>query len=118
MRSRRRRIPILARQSLGLAVAVPEVVAHRLTRMWLAGSTPSRRDQQEMLRMCTEKVAAFYESWAAMYMEMWRASLAFAFAPWSSAHARRTYSRTLRAGIAPIHRRAVSNAKRLRGKRW
>ncbi len=68
--------------------------------------------------MSTEKIAAFYESWAAMYLELWLASISLAFAPLSWTGARNTYARALGAGLAPIHRRAVSNVKRLRRERW
>jgi len=123
------RHPQVARDSLAVLWAAPEVVAHRVLRMWLAGGTPSRRDRAEFNRMSTEKVAAFYESWNAMFLEMYRASLQLALSsiwwPWSpapsrktsarlSAHAGRAVTAMLGAGIAPIRRRAVANAKRLR----
>jgi hypothetical protein len=97
--------------------------------MWLSGGTPSPRDRAELHRMSTEKVAAFYESWNAMFVEMCRANVQFAQAsigwPWSLAMSRRAPARlsteggravaaVLGAGLAPIRRRAVANAKRLR----
>jgi len=51
--------------------------------------------------MWAEKTEAFYESWNAMMLEMWRANVA-------------TSLRVLGAGLAPVHRRAAANAKRLR----
>jgi hypothetical protein len=131
MPSRRNRpITRFARHSYGLALAAPEVIAHRLTRLWLAGATPSHRDREEFYRMSAEKVAAFYDSWNAMFREMFRANLQLAFSPmwwWAwlnptswrapgrlSAQGRRTISAIWGAGLAPIHQRAAANAKRLR----
>jgi len=119
----------IARDSFELALAAPEVVAHRMTRIALAGSRPSRRHQAEAYRMSAEKVAAFHESWNAMFLELCRANVqlavSFMWWPWSaailrrkpgrlSAHGRRVAAAVLGAGLAPIHRRAVANAKRLR----
>ncbi len=115
----------LARQTLGLSMAVPQVVAHRVGRMAAAGATPSARDRREFVRMGAEKVAAFYESWAAMGLaalhaqqSLWRAVLG---APWlgvagrlpSSAALADQTLRILAQGLAPVHRRAVGNARRL-----
>ena len=97
----RRRLPAIARHSTGLALAVPQVVAHRMMRMWLAGPSPSQRDRAEFHRMWVEKPMAFYESWNAMTLEMWRANMGLAVRVWS-------------AGLAPVHRRAAANARRLR----
>ena len=99
----------IARDAYRLAWAVPEVVFHRTARMWLAGPTPSRRDRAELHRMSAEKIAAFYESWNAMTLEIIRANARLTMSclwwPWSAVFA---------AGLAPIRRRAVANAKRLR----
>lgn len=128
MPSRRRRSsPALAAQSAQLAVAVPQVLAHRLTRLALAGAQPSARDRREFQRMGTEKVAAFQESWLAMAAEIVRLQQQFAWsaaqaawAPWLGApRARskdtmqRSLDRVLREGLAPVRRRAVANAARL-----
>ena len=59
----------LAAQVTDLAFSVPQVVAHRMARMASAGSNPSARDRDEFYLMGAEKVAAFYESWAAMQLE-------------------------------------------------
>jgi hypothetical protein len=129
MPSSHRRTTRIARDSFELALAAPEVVAHRLARMWLAGNHPSRRDRAEAYRMSAEKVAAFHESWNAMFLELFRANFQLGVAlmwwPWStaisgrppahlSAHGRRVAAAVLGAGLAPVHRRAVANAKRLR----
>src|SRR6186713_835760 len=56
----------LARQASELAFAVPQVMAHRLTRMALAGGKPNARDRREFHGMGQEKVLAFWQSWFAM----------------------------------------------------
>ena len=125
----------LAQQSLGLSLAVPQVVAHRVGRMAQAGAPPhsqlDARDRREFTLMGAEKVAAFYESWLAMgsaalrsQESMWLAMMRnAALVPWGAArpasilptpaaltqHALRVMSQ----GLAPVHRRATANAKRL-----
>ena len=130
MTSRRnRRSHALAAQGIGLGFAVPQVLAHRIMRMALAGSSPSLRDRSEFYLMGFEKVAAFYESWTAMSIEMLRLSQEYCLLPaqysWrglpvtkrssqaAAAHLHRAALAVLGAGVAPIHRRAVANAKRL-----
>jgi hypothetical protein len=106
----------LGRQTVALAFAAPEVMAHRMARLALAGPTPSARDRREFHRMGAEKVAAFYESWNAMSLAMFRAFWSFALSPWQwgSPRARRAGSNVLAAGLAPLQRRATANARRLR----
>lgn len=97
-------------------MAVPQVIAHRMAGM----------DRKEFHRMGSEKVAAFNEAWTAMAFEAVRANqqLALSFMqsfwfPWAR---RKSVSRQLSdatlgilgKGMAPIRRRAVANAKRLR----
>jgi hypothetical protein len=112
-----------------LGFAVPQVVAHRLMRIAAAGSRPSARDWSEFWLMGAEKIDAFSESWNAMLFELFRANLAFAlsFGPslWfplpltarstraRTRHFERAALATLAKGVAPIHRRAVANARRL-----
>lgn len=111
----------LATQTVGLSLAAPMVVAHRLQRMAASGLNPNARDRREFTRMGAEKVAAFWESWAAMgwaavqaQQQMWLAAFS---APWRSvATPSRLAADTMRIasrGLAPVHRRAVANAKRL-----
>jgi hypothetical protein len=121
----------LAQQALGLSMAVPQVIAHRVGRMAAAGPNPNARDRKEFKQMGAEKMAAFYESWAAMGLAamksqqqmaaaMWRSA---AMAPWSMAKpasllpSGNTLARhalaVMSQGMAPVHRRAVGNAKRL-----
>ena len=72
MSSRRRASPVPFLKATQFAWAVPQVIAHRLARMAVAGPVPSRRDRTEFLRMGTEKAAAFAESWNAMATEAFR----------------------------------------------
>ena len=120
----------VARHSAAIALTAPQVVAHRLARMALAGPFPGARDQLEFTRMGAEKVAAFYESWHAMYAEGWRiqqeawaAAMRAAWFPWQgrapgAAHAlaawQRAATRMLAQGMAPVSRRTSANARRLR----
>jgi hypothetical protein len=130
MPSRRNRVsPPLAWKAAELAVAVPQVVAHRLTRMALAGPQLSSRDRKEFERMIAEKNAAFAASWTAM---AWQAALAqqslanswmasFLVGgrgrkPSAAASARQWHDAAvgvLGKGLGPVHRKAVANAKRL-----
>lgn len=117
----------LAQRSAELAFAVPPVMAHRIARMALAGATPSPRDQREFTLMSAEKTAAFQQSWLAMGLQLWRAQQQFAvfwwracLSPWGppSAQAIGTHLQSaalgvLGQGLAPVHRTAVANAKRL-----
>ena len=119
----------LAIQAAELAVAVPQVVAHRLTRMALSGPTLSPRDRKEFERMVAEKHSAFGEAWLAMSAQAAVANqkLAASFlrsfvaiaqgkkpSPARSAAAiHRAALGVLGKGLAPVHRKAVANAKRL-----
>ena len=53
----------IATKTAELAVAVPHVVFHRVTRMALAGPVPSARDRKEFQLMVEEKKAAFSQAW-------------------------------------------------------
>ena len=119
----------LAVQATELALAVPQVVAHRMTRMALAGPVPSARDRKEFERMVAEKNAAFAASWSAMGLHAMRANQALAASflgsfliaprggrpsPAASVLAMHQAALgVLGAGVAPVHRKAVANAKRL-----
>jgi hypothetical protein len=97
-----------ARQLTELAFAAPQVVAHRTLRMAAAGNPPSARDHAEFMRMGTEKVAAFQQSWMSMWMAMWSLQVEMATTLSSMA------MRLAPAMLAPYHRRVVANARRLR----
>ena len=120
----------LATQAHELATAVPQVVAHRMTRMALAGPKLSDRDRKEFARMIAEKNNAFSESWNAMALQALHSQRAFAAAlalaatvprsaradPPAQAFAAQLQQAALAVlgkGLAPVHRRAVANAKRL-----
>jgi hypothetical protein len=111
---KRRSSTRLARQASELAVAVPQVVAHRLTRLALAGPQPNARDRREFHVMGQEKVHAFWQSWFAMGWALleasqlaWVALLQGARVPMLDTH------RILSHGLAPVHKRATANARRL-----
>ena len=109
-------------------MAVPQVMAHRLTRMALAGASPSASDRRELYRMSAEKVAALAECWSAMTIEALLANqrlvlpltLWFWF-PWARPYGKSGSKQLgnamlgiLGRGMAPLHRRATANARRLR----
>ena len=48
---RSRKSASVATQAAELALAAPQVVAHRVARMALAGATPSERDRKEFERL-------------------------------------------------------------------
>ncbi len=62
-------------KSVELGIAAPQVIAQRVQRMLTAGPVPSARDQREFLRMGSEKVTAFQQSWLAMGLTWWQQSL-------------------------------------------
>lgn len=104
----------LVRQASELAFAVPQVVAHRMTRMALAGPMPSERDRREFHAMGQEKVHAFFQSWLAMGWAMmeatqqaWLAMLRGARVPLIDAN------QILSKGLGPLHQKATANARRL-----
>lgn len=111
-----------SRQAAELAWAVPQVVAHRVARMALAGPQPSARDQREFHRMGAEKLAAFQQSWLAMFTQAALAQQRMAMGlmtawmrPWGLPQPSwmQAGQAVLQAGLAPVHRRAVANTKRL-----
>lgn len=119
----------VARQHAELAWAAPQVIAHRTARMLRAGATPGARDTAEFTRMFTEKASAFSQAWMASCMALW-------WAPWQvamellqggagMATGKLPHEALWRAwhrqgwgiagsGLAPVHRTAVANARRLR----
>ncbi|MGH6624402.1 MAG: polyhydroxyalkanoate granule-associated phasin [Burkholderiaceae bacterium] len=126
---RSRKTTSLMTKAAEIAMAVPPVVAHRVTRMTIAGPVLSERDRKEFARMSEEKAAAFRESWMAMATQALRANQVLAEvwlrAFWSPSLKRKLTSQSmarqmqsaalgvLGKGMAPVHRRAVANAKRL-----
>ena len=123
---RNRNVTYLAIKTTQLGFVAPQVIAHRLTRMAMAGLSPTARDRSEFRRMGTEKMAALTESWNAMTMETLRTNQALTAAFWRSlcwpwlnatpsmcSHLHNAALDVLAKGIAPVHRRAVANARRL-----
>jgi hypothetical protein len=126
--ARRRRSKSLAAQTVALGMAAPQVIAHRMARMAAAGTSPSARDRAEFHRMGIEKIAAASEAWTAMatqaVLENQKIALNFMqslWFPWMRATPK-SFSRQLHRaganilgeGMAPVRRRAVANARRLR----
>jgi hypothetical protein len=115
----------LATQFGELAVAAPQVVAQRVMRMAAAGAQPTASDRREMRLMGDEKMLAFQQSWMAMWVQGWQSQVVLAqsmmtgqLTPWSGGHrAADAAARVLSAGMAPIHGKAVANARRLAAKR-
>jgi hypothetical protein len=125
---RRRKSASLATKLAELSFAVPQVVAHRVARMAMAGQAPSDRDKKEFDLMVAEKNAAFGQSWKAMAVQAVRANQALALSiftsMWLPTRRKPSLSRVasqlqdaaigvLTKGLEPVHRKAVSNAKRL-----
>jgi hypothetical protein len=112
-----------------LAVAVPQVVAHRVARMAIAGPTLSERDRKEFNLMILEKKTAFAQAFQAMASQTARANQSLAasylrsmWSPtfWGKPSLVKTAAQVQGAALgilgksmAPVHRRAVANAKRL-----
>jgi hypothetical protein len=119
----------LATKAAELAFAVPQVVAHRVARMALSGPTLSPRDRKEFELMVAEKNTAFGESWSAMAAQAALANQALAAsffrsflsvaggnrpsAAASAAELHKAALGVLGKGLAPVHRKAMANAKRL-----
>jgi hypothetical protein len=121
MKSKRRRQgAATAVKLVELGFAAPQVIAHRLTRMHLAGPVISARDRKEFTGMVMEKQAAAAQAWMGMFAEGVRLQQQFAISLWTgatprqhAARASKAASRMASAGLAPFHRKAVANAKRL-----
>jgi hypothetical protein len=124
-----RKTKSIAAKAAELAVAVPQVVAHRVARMAMAGPTLSERDRKEFERMVAEKHTAFGEAWQAMATQSVRANQAlaesFVRSAWSpspgdkptaaamAAQLQDAAMGVLGSGLGPVHRKAVANARRL-----
>lgn len=111
-----------------LSFVVPQVVGHRVTRMARAGKAPSARDKREFDLMVAEKMMAFGQSWSAMAFQAARAQQALALSLFTSmwlptrrnrsatalvAQIQRAAIGVLTKGVAPVHSKAVANARRL-----
>lgn len=125
----RRKKTTMADDMAQLAIAAPMVVAQRMTRMALAGASPSARDRKEMDRMSAEKIAALTETWNTTAARMAQANVNLGFdlmraalSPWNrtgglvNAAATRfgnAATESVQGSLGPMRRRAVANAKRL-----
>lgn len=125
-RRRSRNSKSIAVKSMEIALAAPQVVAHRVARMALSGPRLSERDRREFQLMVNEKHAAFGQAWSDMAMQALRAHQALTaswlrsfFSPFphrrpsTAARVQDAALGVLGKGLAPIHRKAVSNARRL-----
>lgn len=90
-RTRRRRRTNSFAKAMELSFLTPQIIALRCLRM---------QDRREMQRMGSEKVLAFWESMSAMGVEAFKANASL----WG----------ILEKGLAPVHKRAKANARRLR----
>jgi hypothetical protein len=88
--------------------------------MAFAGRTLSARDRKEFAGMVLEKQAAAAQAWMGMFAEGVRfqqqfalSLLTFATPRQHAARAKSAASRIAGTGLAPFHRKAVANAKRL-----
>jgi hypothetical protein len=81
-----------------------QVIAARTARMARAGTSPGARDRREFSRMGSEKAQAATQSAFAMAMSLQQA--------WWQA-----WLQMLAAGLAPVHRTATANARRLTRRR-
>lgn len=113
----RRRAATLNTRLAELAIAAPQVVAHRL----------AHADATERSRMVHEKIAAFGQGWAALWLRGVMSQQAIATAWWRAMwmpFQRNGVPAALHgaalgmaaAGLAPVRRTAVANAKRLRAR--
>jgi hypothetical protein len=106
--------PFLSRQTAELALAVPQVVTHRMLRMAMAGPLPNARDRREFQAMGREKVNAFWQSWFAMGWAVTQAWQQGCMAMLQGAPvALLDVGGVLSKGLAPVHRQATANARRL-----
>jgi len=119
----------LTAKSMELALSIPLVVSHRVTRMALAGTKLSERDRKEFQMMIYEKHTVFAQAWSDMTVHALRVNWAltasmfrFFVTPFSptgasaaaaAARVQNAAVAVLSKGLAPIHRKTVSNARRL-----
>ena len=117
----------LARQIAEINAVVPGIVASRLMRMATVGAHPSRSDRNEFTRMSSEKWQAASQSAVASSMFLFNLQMEAAQSfwqavmfPWLGVQARRGDAGSnpgaglMTAALAPYHRIATANARRLR----
>ena len=116
----------LGRQVTEINAVVPGIVSRRLMQLAWAGAAPSRSDHTEMSRMSSEKWQAASQSAIAMTAFAMQQQMAMAqsfwqavWSPWMGLPVARgpavsnPVAAMLSAGIAPYHRIATANARRL-----
>ncbi len=98
-----------------LGIATHHVMAHRLTRMANAGPTLSSRDKKEFTGMVLEKQLAFTQAWVGMCTELMLAQqrTAWGLLTGRPVSLSRLTNDIAAKGLAPVHRKAVSNSRRL-----
>ena len=118
-----------ASKAVDIAVAAPQVIAHRVTRMALAGPLPDARDRKEFTGMVQEKQLAFAQGFLAWNTAVLRWQMHMQM-QWFSACLRGDYAKAFNQlfsplplavasdkavaqALEPVRRKAVSNAKRL-----
>lgn len=119
---RRRRAASTSARLLELGMLAPAIAGSRLARMALEGASPSPQGRSELFAMVLEKQVAFAQAWAAMWTETLRMQLQLGVACMSSVPTTAQTARMAEAGLqriaaqalAPVHRRVVANARRLR----
>ena len=122
----------LQSQALEISIASPQVISHRLQQFAAAGLSPDSKDIAEFNRMIAEKQLAFFQSWSAMTMQvftvqqtLWQHAMQTAVAPWTFAtpqslgqtatrDLQRGTLQILNRGLAPVRKKAVANARRLK----
>ena len=136
--NRTRNKPTIAKLA-ELAIAAPQVVAIRTSRMLAAGANPGVVDRAEFSQMSNEKVHAFWESmlgmaaqtvksnqqylrtaaqtWLRMWTTPWWLGARPALSPFAFMPSRRQQNvaaaKLVAAALAPVHKRATDNATRL-----
>lgn len=108
----------LAAKTGEMLTASQQVIAARTTRMAHAGARPTQADRREMGLMVGEKLDAFSRSamhfatawgptWQLLATQAARAWMGMAMSLWRAA------PQALGAALAPVHRTATANARRL-----
>lgn len=119
---RRRRATSTSHRLLELGMLAPAIAGSRLARMALEGASPSARGRSELFAMVLEKQVAFAQAWSAVWTETARMQMQFGAAWMSSVPTAAQTARIADAGLrriaakalAPVHRKVVANARRLR----
>lgn len=121
----RRAQSALNQQLMQLGVAAPAVITQRMTRMAIAGLSPTARDHAECSRMVSEKWSAGMQAWNAMAMQSLAVGTSAGlhamslWMPWAAAglkplpSAQDAWMEVASAGLRPILRTARANQRRL-----